>query len=110
MAEMKQCNITDLLGIERHPEYISHNEILWWMARSCLKPMPSVRDTIFNNNLMNIGSVNQFNGQRMFKDTDIKWYELSKEDQLMSLKDHVHKNQMALNEKRKREAENVESS
>jgi len=48
MAEMKGCSVAELMGISKHRDYISNNELLWWQARSSMKPLPAVRNDIFH--------------------------------------------------------------
>lgn len=48
MAEMKNCSIGELLGIKKHQDFISENEVTWWKSRSFFKPLPSVRQDIFH--------------------------------------------------------------
>ena len=48
MAEMKGCSIAELMGISKHRDYISNNELLWWQARSNMKPLPAVRADIYH--------------------------------------------------------------
>lgn len=43
MAEMKNCTISELMGISKHQDFISNNELLWWQARSSMKPLPAMR-------------------------------------------------------------------
>ncbi len=48
MSEMKGCSIAELMGISKHRDYISNNELLWWQARSRMKPLPAVRADIYH--------------------------------------------------------------
>ena len=48
MAEMKSCSIAELMGISKHKYFISNNELLWWQARSRMKPLPALRADMFH--------------------------------------------------------------
>lgn len=48
MAEMKGCTISELMGISKNRHTISNNELLWWQARSRMKPLPGLRADMFH--------------------------------------------------------------
>lgn len=59
MAEMKGCSIAELMGISKHRDYISNNELLWWQARSSMKPLPSVIADIYHGEKIYFSSRNR---------------------------------------------------
>jgi hypothetical protein len=48
MAEMKSCSIAELMGISKHKYFVSNSELLWWQARSTMKPLPALRADLFH--------------------------------------------------------------
>ena len=71
MAELKNCSISELLGIKKHQDFISENEITWWKVRSLYKPLPSVRADIFHaEDLIFYSTKREVNAKQAMKE----WY------------------------------------
>ena len=98
-----KCTVAELIGYDKHPNNMSHAEYLWWIARSSMKPLASVRELIYQNTLMNALSINHFSGKKMFSNSSINWYEISQKDIDEILIERVHRKQKELNEKAERE-------
>ena len=99
-AEMRGCTVAQVMGLTRHKESISNNELKWWFARSSMKPLPSTRE-----DLRNAASLFFSSGKYEIKAEDAlkDWYEIpvTEEEKWGDAKAEVKKLQAELNEKRK---------
>jgi hypothetical protein len=99
-AEMRGCTLSEVMGLSKHKESISNNELKWWFARTSMKPLPAARkdlehaeDLLFASGKMEIRS------ETALRD----WYKepVTEVEKWADAKDEVKKLQAELNEKRK---------
>jgi len=64
------------MGVEKHTYKMSNSELMWWIARSTMKPLPAVREDMFSDGLFYINSVNHNTQESMFRRSSLnrEWY------------------------------------
>jgi len=103
MSEMKSCSIAELMGISKHRDYISNNELLWWQARSSMKPLPAVRSDIFHgDDLVFATGKREVPDHKAIRD----WFRKDQTEEWAAAAKRVAERQKELNEKLKAESEN----
>lgn len=100
MAESQKCTIAELLGLSKHYSYMSNDELLWWQARSTMKPIEAVRQQIFFNDLITISNIHQETGKPMFKVKDFSrdWFAIPEADEWAKAKEDASREQKKINE------------
>ena len=102
MAEMKNCTIAELMGLSKHQDFISNNELLWWQSRSSMKPLPAMREDLAHAEdlFFACGKV-EISPEKAFKN----WYKkpISEEEKWADAKVEAKKLQAELNEKNNHE-------
>ena len=79
---------------------MSNEELLWWQARSTMKPVSAIREQIFFNDLITISNIHQDTGKQMFKEKDFRrdWYAIPEDDEWAEAYEKVSKIQKEVNE------------
>ena len=64
------------MGLSKHSDSISNNELSWWIARSTIKPLPAARDQMFFRDLITVCNIHQDTGKEMFREKDFRrdWF------------------------------------
>jgi hypothetical protein len=102
MAEAQSCTIAELLGVVKHPNNISNNELKWWQARSYLKPLPALREQLFFNDLTIVSNVNHQTNRPIFKEKDLdrKFYAAPDEQRWPEAEEYLRQRNEELKKKK----------
>lgn len=97
---MNSCTVAEVMGLAKHGDNISSNELSWWVARSTMKPLPAVREQLFFRDLTTISNIHQDTGKEIFKEKSFRrdWFAIPEEDEWAEAKKNATKEQKIINE------------
>jgi len=93
--------LSEIMGLSKHRDNISSNEIEWWVARSTMKPFAGSINELMLSKLLRTTSLSSNSNDYRFKESffDHDWY---KDDSYESWAKHLEYHKKVSEENRKK--------